>query len=878
MRAMVGRAAERAVLESLVGASGTVVVTGEPGIGKSRLLAFLAERAVSAGCTVLAGRATEYEDDLPFGPWREALESHLAELGERRVALLGLEDPEALAAIVPGLAPAPAAVDRHRAHRALRDLLERLAAARPLVVCLDDVHWADPATIDALAALVRRPPAAPVLLALAAREGLVPRALAGARVVAVGPLSETEAVELIGQAAPGVYSASGGNPFFLEQLARAPEGPVPATVAVALEAELGRLSAPARRLLDAAAVAGDPFELDLAGEIAGVEPLAPLDELLLTALVRPTAAPRRFAFRHPIVRHAVYAAAPGGWRLGAHARAAGVLRRRGAGPVELAHHIEQAATAGDTEAVALLAGAADTLRATTPAAAARFYAAALRLAPADTRGLHWRLADAQQAAGDPAAARDTLLAALEAPGDERLALTVAVANADWALGRNADARQRLQVALADLPAAPSPDRVRLRLALTMTALEARDLREAEGHAADARDDAVAIGDRVFEAAARASGTLAVAAQGRGAEAERALAESVAALERLTPAELATRLPALWMHARTRRALGRPDAALADLERGTAMAERTGRDSQLLPLVVETASTLIELGRLAEADEAAREGLERARLSGTPGRLAWAHCALASAALALGDPERGLREARAAEAIGAHTGVLAAGQPGWCLGAALAACGELDAGAAALAAALPDVLPADRAAAVADLVEIELARGDVAAAAAAIEDTGTAPLAHAAVLLAQDHPREAVTAVAPALAAAPLTAARARLLEGRALAAAGDRPDAIIALRAAAEAFEGFGAQRRAGEAVRELRRLGHRVVRAAEQGAGPLTAREQEVAELVAAGRTNREIAEQLVLSTRTIEAHLRAIYAKLGVRSRVELTRAVSA
>jgi DNA-binding NarL/FixJ family response regulator/tetratricopeptide (TPR) repeat protein len=873
MRAMVGRAAECAVLESLVGSSGAVVLTGEPGIGKSHLLAFLGERAAAAGCTVLAGRATEYEDDLPFGPWREALEPHLAELGERRVTLLGLEDPEALAAILPGLAPA-AAVDRHRGHRALRDLLERLAAARPLVVCLDDVHWADPATVDALAALVRRPPAAPVLLAVAAREGLAPRALAGTQVVAVGPLSEAEAGELIGRTQPGVYAASGGNPFFLEQLARAPEGPVPATVTTALDAELARLSAPARGLLDAAAVAGDPFELDLAGAVAGLEPLAPLDELLLTALVRPTDAPRRFAFRHPIVRHAVYAAAPGGWRLGAHARAADVLRRRGAGPVELAHHVEHAAVGGDTDAVALLAGAADALRATAPAAAARFYAAALRLATADTRGLRWRLADAQQAAGDPAAARDTLLAALEAPGDERLALTVAVANADWALGRNADARRRLQVALADLPAAPSPDRVRLRLALTLTALEARDLREAEGHAGDARDDAQAIGDPVFEAAARASGAFAIAVQGRTADAERALAESVAALERLTPAELATRLPALWMHARTHRTLGRPEAALADLERGTALAERSGRDSQLLALVLETAATLIELGRLAEADEAAREGLERARLSGAPGRIAWAHSVLAGAALNLGDPERALREARAAATIGADPGVLAAGQPGWCLGAALAACGELDAGAAALAAAVPDVLPADRPALLADLAEVQIARGDVAA----IEDPAMAPLAHATVLLARDQPREAQAAVAAALAGPPLTAARARLLEGRALAAAGDRPGAVAALRAAADAFAGFGAQRRAGEAVRELRKLGHRVVRPAEQGAGPLTAREQEVAELVAAGRTNREIAEQLVLSTRTIEAHLRAIYAKLGVRSRVELTRAVSA
>ncbi|HEX5619978.1 MAG TPA: helix-turn-helix transcriptional regulator, partial [Solirubrobacteraceae bacterium] len=83
------------------------------------------------------------------------------------------------------------------------------------------------------------------------------------------------------------------------------------------------------------------------------------------------------------------------------------------------------------------------------------------------------------------------------------------------------------------------------------------------------------------------------------------------------------------------------------------------------------------------------------------------------------------------------------------------------------------------------------------------------------------------------------------------------------------------------EAVRELRRLGHRVVRPARDGddgpLGALTARAREIAMLVADGRTNREVAEQLVLSAKTIEAHLRNIYAKLGVRSRVELARAVA-
>jgi DNA-binding CsgD family transcriptional regulator len=124
---------------------------------------------------------------------------------------------------------------------------------------------------------------------------------------------------------------------------------------------------------------------------------------------------------------------------------------------------------------------------------------------------------------------------------------------------------------------------------------------------------------------------------------------------------------------------------------------------------------------------------------------------------------------------------------------------------------------------------------------------------------------------------PQLAARALLAQGRALAAAGDRHAAVHALTTAEAAFAGFGASRRRDEAVRELRRLGHRVLRPARTSDGdPLTAREREIAELAAAGRSNREIAEQLVLSTRTIETHLRNIYAKLAVRSRVQLSRAL--
>src|SRR6185436_2388237 len=144
--ALVGRTSERAALDAVLarlpdGGGDVVTIGGEPGIGKSRLLAELAEAATAAGYVVLGAAASEYEDDLPYGVWAEALDPHLHGLDERRLARLGLAD------------------------------FAGLAATRPLVVWLDDLHWADAASVDAVAALVRRPPDAPVLLALAAREG-----------------------------------------------------------------------------------------------------------------------------------------------------------------------------------------------------------------------------------------------------------------------------------------------------------------------------------------------------------------------------------------------------------------------------------------------------------------------------------------------------------------------------------------------------------------------------------------------------------------------------------------------------------------------------------------------------------------------------------
>ncbi|MBL7521560.1 helix-turn-helix transcriptional regulator, partial [Frankia sp. CNm7] len=115
---------------------------------------------------------------------------------------------------------------------------------------------------------------------------------------------------------------------------------------------------------------------------ADLSPLDAVDVLVGADVVRPTELPRRFAFRHPIVRHAVYVSAGPGWRLGAHARAAEALAARGAAAIARAHHVERSAPPGDEQAIALLTEAADASRMRAPATAARWYDAALRLLPA----------------------------------------------------------------------------------------------------------------------------------------------------------------------------------------------------------------------------------------------------------------------------------------------------------------------------------------------------------------------------------------------------------------------------------------------------------------------------------------------------------------
>jgi DNA-binding NarL/FixJ family response regulator len=905
---LIGRDRELAAMAEALervrdGAGGALAVEGEPGIGKSRLLAELADRAARDRWRVVGARASEAELDLPYAAFTEALVPFLA---EQRLDRLGIEDPAALAAFLKplGALAEPETADRHRVHRALRDLLGALAATAPLVLWLDDVHWLDPASADALAALLRRLPPARVLIAVATREGQAPRPVAAAisaalrdgmlHRIAPRPLDEAEATALVGSAAAAIYADSGGNPFYLEQLARTRgaldaghlEG-VPDRVAAALVSELHAVSDPARVLLNGAAVVGDPFDPELAAAVAELDPAAAtaaIDELVQRTLIRTAAVPGRFAFRHPVVRRAVYEAAPAGWREGAHGRAAAALETRGAGPVARAHHIEHAARPGDEAAIELLATAASELQVTAPASSVRIRAAALRLLPAADARRRGRmtiaLADAQSASGDPERARETVLGLMDgADGEERIALGVRAANLEYWLGHHDRARERYHVALQALAATPSEDRIRLHLGLALSMLLARDFEESVAHAADARDDARALDDPVVEAAALACAAAATTALDPG-EAEPADVGG-AAFAALSDAQALVRLPGLWMLARANRALGRFATGVEQLERGTALARASGRPAALLVLRAEAAGLLVELGRIGAAVHAAEEATDLAQLLGSPPMRVWAFSALSSALLAAGDATGALAAAEEAAVDGHVPDFQASGQPGWARGNALVASGHAAEGARAIAAAVgaPDLRalpPSERPAAFADLVEA----GEVLPAPVASNAFGRAlrARAEAEMLLASGDPTAAAERAAAAQPpGAPLAAARARLVEGRALAAAGDRAGARAALTDAATALERAGAERWRSVAARELRGLGHRVRRTGGSADGRLTARERTIAELAASGHTNREIAEELVLSVKTVEAHLRNIFGKLGVRRRVELTRALS-
>ena len=516
---LVGRVAELGVLDHALdvigeGRPAALAVLGEPGIGKTRLLAELAARADRRGFLVLSGSAAELERDLPFWVFVDAIEEFVRGIEPGRLAALGDDVLVELAHVLPSLSepatgiPVALVDERYRSHRAVRELLETLTAIKPLVLVLDDVHWADSASVELLGALWRRPPKAAVLIAVAMRPRQAPPRLRAAvgRVhrggtlacVDIAALSVEESQQFLGAAVDRavvafLHAETGGNPFYLQQLARAADlehtanrvAPamadvdVPAVVAAALAEELDQLSGCARLVVQGAAVAGDPFEPELAAAAAAVSEASALDavdELLRVDLVRRTDVPRRFRFRHPLVRRAVYETIPDVWRLGAHERTANALAARGASAAERAHHLQRSAKHGDTDAIETLRAAGDGAAQRAPASAATWFGAALRLlppsAPVQTR-VELLLARTRTlvATGQFVDGHAALLESLTLVPAEAVALRVrlisACAGVEHLMGRHEQAHARLASAVDGLSDDGSPEAAALMIHLAM---------------------------------------------------------------------------------------------------------------------------------------------------------------------------------------------------------------------------------------------------------------------------------------------------------------------------------------------------------------------------------------------------------------------------
>jgi DNA-binding CsgD family transcriptional regulator len=901
------------------------------------------------GHVVLDGAAAEFERDAPFSPFADALDAYVAaqDLADHP----GWDDELAreLAGILPGLPPSgegPAiAEDRYRAHRAVRRLLEILAAEQPLVLVLDDLHWSDRASLELIAALVRRNPAAPVLFALSCRTAQMPERLRAAladpavRRVSLAGLSQEDAAAMLPSVAPGalaeLYAHAGGNPFYLEQLARGgpPSTPragtapalqldgVPVAVAASLADELGALEPLPRRLLDGAAIAGEPFEPDLAAAIAELSPgegLAALDALLAADLIRATEHPRRFAFRHPLVRRAVYDAILGGSKVAGHTRAAAALAERGATAAERARHVAISAVRGEEEAIALLVEAAAATSARAPAAAARWLEVALTLTPADDRerqiGVRLALADAQRALGRLDACRTTLLetaALLPAADAERRADVIArcAAVEHW-MGRHAEAHERLTAAADALADRASPAAVALQVELAVDGMYELDFDQTLAIGRSALQAAQALGDRPLIAVAAAALCLGEAACGDMAAAREHHAIAAGEVDALSDAALAPRMEALYYLGWAENYLERYDAAVAHVDRGIAISRATGEGRLLVPMMLVKGFPFEMQGRMREALEVCEAAVEASRLTDNPHYLFWSLFELGWAHYFSGDLEAAIAAGEESLRAGGRrlagaTMPSAGGGPGWQLASAWFQAGEVERAWAMTASlgtdALEHKIAVERnfdweimalgALAVGrpDQAEDYTRRAEENADALGTHLSATlAGRARAAVLLAEGRTPDAVAACEAAIEhakaiGAGLHVAFARSLLGRALAAGGDRDAAVRAWRVAEHELDAAGSLRERDAVRRELRRLGARVeprgpASPDEAGLGALSKREREIAELVCDRQTNKEIAAHLVLSEKTIESHLRNIFIKLGASSRVEVARAVEA
>ena len=901
---LLGRAHERHEIEQALararsGASATLALVGDPGIGKTALLDYAAGRAT--GMRVLRARGIKSEAQIPFGSLLELLRPALAMLDK-------IPEPQAVALEGALALRRGTAQERFAVGAATLSVLAAYAEQAPVAVLVDDAQWLDVSSAQALLFAFRRLVADPIAVFVAVREG-EPSLLDGADLPAlqISGLTSDEAAQLMpgltAETAALLHRATAGNPLALLELAAdpgdlalAPEGApvlVSAKISQAFLHRAGQLSQAAQQalVLAAASDTADLATLQQAASGLGID-LAALADAESAGLV--TLLPGTVEFRHPLARLAIYTDAPADQRRGAHRALATALPDRDVD--RRAWHLAAAAAGTDESASAALeqAGARARDRSAYAAAAAAFERAGrlttgggrrVRLlreaaAAAWLAGLADRavalLDEARAAAGDPrelveidqlrghiATYRGPVMrghailtaAAGKADPERAVAMLAEAANACFYAGNPAEMLVVAERARALLPAGASP-RASFLAGITV------------GMARILGGDAAAGAEAVHEAIKLAEGTPGLRedlelmpwlAMGplflRETGAGRTLLED--ALRTARDRAAVGALPYLLnLIARDQSATDRWAVAEATYLEAIALARESGQQTGLAFGLAGLAWLQARRGREQECRDCAAEALRLCRELGIRLHEIWATAALGDLELGLGDA------ARAAVHFERQQRLLAE-----------------------LAITDADLSPA------AELTEAytRLGRDDEArevatAFTAAAQAKGQPwPLARALRgqgLLAADADFPALFDQAIRQHAQTLDAfetGRTRLAYGERLRRARNRVLAREQLRAALDIFEHLGAGPWADRASAELAATGETRRRRGPATIDELTPQELQIALALASGRTTRETAASLFLSPKTVEYHLRHVYQKFGIHSRDELALALA-
>ena len=891
MAGVVGREPELDAVEAFLdGTAQALAIVGEPGIGKTTVWREAVDRARARGATVLVARPAESEARLSFGGVADLTSTLPPEAFDSLPApqRRGLD----VALLRADSAGPPA---RRVVATALLTLLRELATGPEVVIAIDDLQWLDPPSTAALEFALRRLDDENVRVIFSLRSGATELEGLATERIEVGPVSVAALHRIIGDAVGRTFArpiliriaeASVGNPFHAIEIARELERrgvqdsiaplPVPDSLGALVRARVRALPAPTRDALLRVAALTRP-------DTALVDPaaLAAAEESGLVS-IDPSG---RVRFTHPLFASAVYAAAATSRRRAVHSDLGAVV----VDPIERAHHLALASDGPDPAVVAELESAARHARArAAPDTAAGLLELAVRLAAPgeESQRLRLELAEHLYLASDFARARVVLEELLEglAPGDRRSRALVALAEIDyWHKGESA-AAGLMQQALESAESMLQRARCLTQLAIYAGTVNLEQAGSAARRACELLDGHEAE-EPALAAAALGARVRADLFLGRGYDAD--------AAARIEALELSAPSPPVAVDGRIVFKLGQwlryvddLDGARVKLDEAEQQTRDEGDDASLgnillNKVVVETwagnwdaAAALTQ--RMSDAFD--QQGVEpegigpwRAYLHAYAGRL---EDTLAAAGPPPSEP-------------------LIAAIHDRCVGLAHLAAGDVAVADHHLTRAVevfervdfrePAVWRVDG-----DAIEAAVSRGELERAerlVARVEEqairTGipwnraVAARGRGLLLAARGELEEAAAALDRSLAAhaacpMPYERARTLLVQGQILRRLKRKREARTALDEAAAVFASLGADAWVARADAERQRV------ASRRAPDGLTPSELRVAQLAAIGLTNPEIAAQVFVSRKTVEATLARIYRKLAISSRGQLDRAL--